>query len=52
VKRKGFHKPVSFKKLYNNWKILYYKEKFTPWERHGDSPLHRHHAALLIASNK
>ncbi len=50
---KGFPyllKKHELKDFYKDWEILYYSEKFTPWERHEEgAPLHRHAAAYIIA---
>ena len=52
---KGFPyllKKSELKGFYNDWDILYYSERFTPWERHEDgAPLHRHAVAYIIARN-
>jgi tellurite methyltransferase len=49
---KGF--PYLFKKnelrdFYKDWRILEYEEYLSPLERHGDSHLHRHSVASILA---
>ena len=41
----------ELRKLYKDWKILFYEEKLGDWETHGE-PRHRHFTVKLIAKKK
>ena len=38
----------ELKKIYQNWKIIFYEEKLGAWESHGGKP-HKHYIVNLIA---
>jgi tellurite methyltransferase len=50
-KGRYFFDKRELRKLYKNWKILFYEEKLSDWETHGE-PKHRHFTVKLIAQKK
>jgi len=50
-KGKYFFDKGELKKLYKDWKILFYEEKLGDWETHGE-PRHRHFIVKLIAQKQ
>lgn len=50
-KGRYFFDEGELKKLYKDWKILFYEEKLDDWETHGE-PRHRHFTVKLIAQKK
>lgn len=46
-KNKYFFDEGELKKLYSDWKILFYEEKLGDWETHGEKE-HRHYKVNLI----